>query len=247
MKRFAKFSLVVGVLAIILIVAGAMNTNQVNAGDPPGQGKGTAPVTVINEETDPIPVMAPSPIPVSGSIIVAGTADVNVTNTSLPVTGTVEANITNSSLNVDANVTNSSLSVEVNNSAINPVMVSDVSASGFQPFAWEGRGQTDGFQVPADKRLVIEMVSAFSSPHNGFSEMVAVVKAVTSTATVDHQIPITTIANPIDPSNSVSTGCELVKIYADPGSWVDVRWGFFILPIDGVYAISISGYLVDVP
>ena len=41
----------------------------------------SAPVTVVNTDANPVPVRAPSPLPVSGSVTISGIPSVNINNT----------------------------------------------------------------------------------------------------------------------------------------------------------------------
>src|SRR5579864_6911290 len=45
------------------------------------QSPPSAPATVVNTDANPVPVRAPSPLPVSGSVTISGVPSVNVNNT----------------------------------------------------------------------------------------------------------------------------------------------------------------------
>lgn len=126
-------NLIVGTIVLFPIIAyGAPQT-------PP-----SAPVTVVNTTTNPIPVTAPSPLAVTGTVNVgnlgATTLPVNVTNfpTTQQVNGTV--NVGNLPAVQQVSVTNASSA---------PVFVTVLNAPGSVPFVAVLDPQTPTFVVPA--------------------------------------------------------------------------------------------------
>lgn len=95
---------------------------------------------MVNQPTEPVPVTAPSPLDVSGSVALEGTPAVAVTNTP---------------------------TVAVANSRSTPLFVFDVGSRALQPFQFEAHPvfqdafatlSSELFTVPPEKLLVIQYV-----------------------------------------------------------------------------------------
>ena len=217
-----KYWLFIGVIVLVVALVG-VSLQYVSAKDPVENPDG---IQITND--------AENPIPLSLSLEVLGISDVTVANIPLPVTGAV-----------DANITNESLPVEVNNSAENPVLVSDVSGSAIEPFAWTGDNSeilvSNVFDVPSDKMLVIEFVSIRSEG----DDILAIWSLYAYTDSIKYQYPLETTVIEWNDLVTFWQGTHVVKVYADPGSTVS-----FGLNNSSGYIIamfSISGYLVDAP
>ena len=148
----------------------------------------SAPVTVLNTNANAVPVRAPQPLPITGSVVVTGTSNVNVTNAVLPVAGNV--NVTNAVLPINGSVTVSNPVLPISGSVnsfqagnwsvgisgtptvnltatlANPLPVAVVGSSGNVPFiATVDAGGVGGeidkllLQVPVGKRMEIRQVS----------------------------------------------------------------------------------------
>jgi len=131
---------------------------------------------------------------------------------------------------------------------------------------WTGttRAMSDSFQVPSGKRLVIENVSASVELPADQQVLSAVVATVAGDERVIHYIHVpksATFDPDVDnmspgggqdiPNNSLDiySGAQPLRLYADPGSVVDVgvwRNDPTCRNPCGTAIVAISGYLVDV-
>jgi Domain of unknown function (DUF4214) len=172
-----------------------------------------------------------------------------VTNTPsqpVPVTGTVQAQQSGPwTVGISGTPT-----VNVASSVGSPIFVRDVN-NGVQPFQIMVDQIYSGpksFQVPKDKRLVIEDVSAEAESISG-SGPNYYFRLSTSTDGVNylsHDIPLNLIFS--IPVHDFFIGHDLTRIYADPGTFVI---GDIVTGGSGVKIVRasmvISGYLVNVP
>ena len=137
-------------------------TSTIAAGPPTGLD-----VNVINP--------ASRPVPVTGSIAVTGTSNVNVTNASIPVTGSV--NVTNASIPVTGAVSAAQAGTW-NVGLVGTPTVIVVDPSTQMPYSNHSTCGTESnpCAVPAGKRLVIEYVSGvFTSSANPTNNTVMIV------------------------------------------------------------------------
>lgn len=191
------------------------------------------PVTVTNT---PLPITVATPLPVTGNVGISGTANVNITNTTLPVT-----------------VQNPTTGVTVNNGPTAPVPVENMDNPAYQPFQREidwtndptQMGGSGSFIVPEGKRLVIEQISAQIGLAAGQAWAFSVSTTVNNT-TASHRFIVT--QSPITSGGDyqiVYYVDRLVRIYADPGTTVTVDVQN-TLAGNGRGWSAVSGYLVDV-
>jgi hypothetical protein len=136
------------------------------------QRQGSAPVTVVNTAAEPVPIRAPSPIPVTGSLAVSNAAVPITAASPIPVTGIVA--VSNATLPVTGTINvGGTASVNVVNDTSNPVVVQDVSNRARIPFRlWAKLGFVSGNAasyvaenediVPQGKVLVIEYVNSWN-------------------------------------------------------------------------------------
>ena len=154
--------------------------------------------------------------------------------------------------------------VIVENTAANPVPVNvqhqvttkDADNPAFQPFAkyvadvpaFPGPNDTVTFDVPAGKRLVIELVTINGTLSSGNTLAVVIIKTLQPDgSTVTHHLTIPPLGKDI---NGRPTYCltHPLRLYAEPG--VGSVSIFVARDGDGsTFSVgaSISGYLVDIP
>jgi hypothetical protein len=141
-----------GIALSVLVVVVFLVWGSADAQKPQVQGD---PVVVQNSAAMPVPITAPAPIPVTGSLAVSNTAVPVTAAATFPVSGTVNLGGT--------------ASVQVVNDSSNPVIVQNAAASGKTPFYiadWvvipRDGGEVEGtYTVPANKVVVIEYVNFF--------------------------------------------------------------------------------------
>jgi hypothetical protein len=173
-----------------------------------------------------------------------------VTNTSsqpVPVTGTVQAQQSGPwTVGISGTPT-----VNVASSVSNPVFVRDVN-NGVQPFQirvddiQNDQPTPKQFNVPKDKRLVIEDVSAEAESISGALLYFQIITFGVAYSNIVHNIPVNLVFT--IPVHDFFIGHELVRIYADPGSTVvcEIQTKFGGPPVLRA-SLFISGYLVNVP
>jgi hypothetical protein len=176
----------------------------------------------VNVENTPLPVTVQSPVSITGSVTVQN-----------PTTGVTIQNTPN------VNVANTPSVKRADNPALQPYAKGESQVPALGTFA---------FDVPAGKRLVLELVtiSGEVSPGNQIANLQVRTRQPDG-GTVDHAL-----ANPSNvpgPSgNPIFANNYLVRLYAEPGPGsVQV-----FIARNGAGATfnaqaSISGYLVDIP
>jgi hypothetical protein len=193
------------------------------------------------------------------SNIGAGSADpnppplfkVNVTNTpNVSVVNTPTVNIGAGSVGITGmpNVT-------VANTITNPVPVRDTDNPAIQPFQTEialdltsFTSKVGTFTVPAGKRLVIEFVSIFAQVNQGQKELVNIETTAGNTVASYTVVPNfygTEVSS--NPAFDVFVGNQQMRVYADPGSTVNILvYGQLNTnALGGQTVVSLSGYLVN--
>ncbi|TRX73722.1 hypothetical protein [Pseudomonas mangiferae] len=128
-----------------------------------------------------------------------------------------------------------------------------------EPFQYRAFAQYEGgslgtdvsFEVPGDKRLVIETVSIrLETPHDQQATSVSVRTDVNG-VTAWHEIPFSksaTFTTAFRTTINLYTGASPVRLYADPGSTVYVltQRDVSTCPSDcGASSVFLSGYLVS--
>jgi hypothetical protein len=191
-------------------------------------------VKVVNSPSRPVPTQA------QGTTTVAG--DVNATLVGTPT------------VNVGAlpSVTGS---VTLDNTATHPVIVQKRDEPARQPFQHEaffeitspGFGNSDTFQVPSNKQLVLEYASFSSNIATGANQIVAF--SITNTGGgqpgLFRFLPQASINSAVNSTSFIAE--RLVRIYCDQNTSVTV--GVIRNTSNGSDAVgyTLSGYLVDVP
>jgi hypothetical protein len=185
-----------------------------------------------------------------------GGLNVNVVNTPLPVQGTVSGTVSISgtpSVNV-ANTPNVNVANTPNVNVTNTVTTIDAANPASQPFqraevvSWNNPNLIGGdatFTVPAGKRLVIEVVSYSLFLPTGTRptlNFIDVSTANSNQSPVSYYVPVSLQGN--NGTEDVFTGNSLTRLYADPGSTVDVA--VRSNSTSGLASVSVSGYLVNV-
>ena len=183
------------------------------------------------------PVSASSPLPVTGDVNIGNTPTVNAQQSG--------------SWNVGIN---GMPTVKVDNTA-NPLFVRDVDNPASQPFqaatsfgiaAQQIRGGGVLTTVPLGKRLVIEHVSvrARVQPNQKLAEAEILI-AVANNNNGGHPIDYYFALN--DQGDNLFMANQQVRLYADPGTEVQVAATRNASDGSGFVYFSISGYFVDVP
>jgi hypothetical protein len=137
--------------------------------------------------------------------------------------------------------------------------VRDVDNPDRQPFQWFAFPQLpentlgtslDPILVPADKRLVIEFVSA-TAIIQATGQIAEVGLSTTVNSNVgNYRVPLNRTGTVTDLSGTQERfqGSQQMRVYADPGTQVQVSVGR-TTPGSGIadFSVSISGYLVNAP
>jgi hypothetical protein len=190
------------------------------------QNPPSAPVTVVNT--------AANPVPVSGSITVTGTSNVNVTNASIPVTGSVNAS--------QSGTWNVGITGTPSVSISGPVSVIPAPVAPVQTDI-----ASDCYLVPANQRLVIEFVSAILNAPSDDARFVFLISTSLANHSVGHTVPVqkTTIVNSGGTAQAnVYTGALPLRAYADGGTSVCPAFDFIENGPIFEERVVISGYLV---
>jgi len=207
-------------------------------------------VTVQNANNNPVPttiqntptVNVSGTVPVSGGVAITNTPSVNAAITNTPnvsVTGTPTVSVTNLPTGTAgaANTTG--------------VVIKDLDEPARQPFQTRLLCSTTAagsiycqasYTVPAGKELVIEYVQVSSTENGGSGTYYYGLQT-----TAAGQTPPYVFAPGTRASSNYPIGDHLVRIYADPGSTVTFT-GFETNNTGNViFAMVLSGYLVNVP
>jgi hypothetical protein len=97
------------------------------------------------------------------------------------------------------------------------------------------------YTVPADKRLVIEFASAFTSPSSGQTSRSLTLRTTVGGKWVNHHLPM-----PLQTANDY-IAAQVVRLYADPNTLVTACGARNVGTGSMSVVIGISGLLVDVP
>jgi len=183
----------------------------------------------------------------------AGSAPVTVTNTPLPVQGAVGA-----TQNGLWNVGITGGAVNVANSASSPVFARDVDNAARQPFqknlciSLSGAflpfcsGIPDRFAVPDGKRLVIEQVAGDCIQQSGTQVVEISLRTQVGSDLVPYAFPLQPPPTFSAPSGLYATSLNhLSRIYADPGTTVDIPRAQLIGGMEAYCVLGVSGYLVN--
>jgi hypothetical protein len=226
-------------LAALLLVGGALSFGPsptppaVAQGEPPGNR-----VRVINTSAEPVPTSAVGTTPVSGILgldqAANGVRIVNGQAQPVPV--------------APVGVTRVGGDVRVENSPADPVAVRDAAVWNAVHVSEslrtaEALSQHPVFNVPAGKRLVIEFVSVvLEVPHDEWAG-VAIENRLNGAA-ARNWLELGRLRRV---SSDRFTASEQVRLYADPGTVVQVFLARDPLGAGGemVGSINLSGYLVD--
>lgn len=208
----------VGVLVLVtaLVLADALGASA-QGGLPPGPT-----VTVINGDADAIPVRAPEPLPIIGSVNLGGTPTVSL----LPGT-TVDAKQAGP-WSVD----------------IDKVRVPFQRERTFVVPAGALEGAAAPIGVPDGHLLVIEQVTAlaFTDANHPARRW----RFLSVETTVDGQVAVHHVPFSFDGFNA-SVASQQVRLYADPGTQITLRSGRNFTEDDYHVWATLSGYLVSLP
>lgn len=211
--------------------------------------------TVVADNMRPLLVQVmndgASPVPVTGTTSISGTADVNVVNTpGVTVNNTPSVNIANQPT-VNAHIMSGAF-VGID-PANNTVQVASSAGTPLQMVLGQGFNISTGFpqtfDVPAGKRLVIEFVSANCSGLTGPLAVKGIrLRTTFGGVLAFHNLPIKSVT-----SGAIRgipfvdhTGAEATKIYSDPGT--QVRLDVLAEAADPSFLLCnmvVSGLLVD--
>ncbi|MCI0627644.1 MAG: hypothetical protein L0387_39340 [Acidobacteria bacterium] len=234
-------------LAVFLLLAGAAVLWLTPAGTVVADNMRPLLVQIINDGT--------SPVPITGTTSISGTADVNVV--SLPavqaqqsgswnvgIAGTPSVNVANQPT-VNAHILSGAFvgidpannTVQLANSAGTPFQTTLEAAVGVPTM------QPSSLNVPVNKRLIIEFVSGFCRPVTATDSMRAEVGLFTTSSGVgaSHALPMA------QPFSFTQSFAESTRIYADPGTTVGFGLGVIAGGASAFLSCSatISGLLVD--
>lgn len=226
----------------------------------------SAPVTVVNTDTNPVAIRAPAPLPVSGNVTITGTPSVNVANTP------------------NVNVTNNPAVVQSGSWNVGILGVPAVAQNGTWNVGLTGTPSvslvTPTTPIPVTLNDADRTIVQFSSPNITFpadsistsgvlfhnaSSKVLVIEQVSMFVTSDNgtiggmTLRLTTTVNGMSAEHAVMQVEELpgngragakavpVKIYAGPGT--DIHWAGWRGDSGGASTISMgfSGYLTSTP
>jgi hypothetical protein len=198
---------VIGAIALFPMVAGAAPQT------PP-----SAPVTVVNTSTNPVPVTAPSPLAVTGTVSIGnlGSAVVPVTN--------------------------------VDNGAFQPVQLTADFAFGGGSGATGVAANLDGtpFTVPDHKRLVVEYLSAnLSLPAGQIASYFTLNDIESSQILV--RVPFVYGGTFAPANTAIFSGGARVRAYMDAGKSLKVGCLRDSDGGTPICSVTIIGYLVDLP
>jgi hypothetical protein len=173
---------------------------------------------------------------------VSGTSNVNVTNSVLPVSGTVQSQ-QNGAWNVGLTGTPT---VNLNTSPSSPLIVAPVQLAVSQPFSANFPTTGGTYSVPAGKQAVIEIVAFQNFAADDGYYFVLLTTTANSQSNVYTLGP--TFVQRYSLTNSQYTfGNHSLRVYADPGSTIQLDGQFAGGTGGGSAGISISGFLVNYP
>ena len=195
-------------------------------------------VSVVNTAANPVPTQAQGTTNIAGNVSVTNTPTVNLASGStVSVTNTPTVNLA------------SGASVSISNTTANPVLVRSVDDAVRQIFQKQMQinmaagefGKNASFFVPAGKRLVIEHVSA-AGFDDGDQHLQFEVDTNVNGEFASHFL--VTERQGGHPFFRVS---QQLRVYADPGTQVQVVVLRPTNTTSAVAAMTISGYYVDLP
>lgn len=193
-------------------------------------------VLVINPASQPVPTAAQGTTTIAGSVSVANTPTV----TFAP----------GASVGIDP----ASNTVQLANTAASPVPVVNINDAG-QPFqagasitqAGTNVSLLDIATVPTGKRLVIEFISATGQvPVGQHVELMEINTVTDPFGGLTHQL-LVHAQPPAVIGDSLFRANQQLRLYANAGSQVKALFRRSSNAGNGVFVVTISGYLVDVP
>lgn len=204
-----------------------------------GLGSNTSGGSAPTNQTQNVLVVntAQQPVPVTGSATVTGTVNL-ATGTAVGINGTVGLDSQNNTVKIDSS---------------SPVPVRDADNPARQPFQTEldffeadgSYGATQSFTVPANKRLVIEYVSADSGVPVGELTRIGISTEINGQYQGHHVVAnrLGAVGN----GDDEFVAGQPMTVYADPGT--DVFVGFSRNNAVGFANcfVTISGHFVDIP
>ena len=257
MYRFKNSLIAMCGLATIAVVVPmclpfvGLGVNTVSGGSAPTNQ--TQNVLVVNTGQQPVPVSGTVGLSGTPSVSLASGSSVSVSNTpsvslasgsSVSVDGTVKIDPQNNTVKIGTDNT-----VKIDGTS--PIPVRDGDNPARQPFQKEtdlyvtdgNEGASDFFNVPANKRLVIEFVSSDSDVPNG--QFPRIVLATSVGGLYDYHFIVATRLGAVGGSDEFFAS-QPTTIYADPGTNVIV--GFTRNAFSGLAncRVTVSGHFVDV-
>jgi hypothetical protein len=223
-------------LCLLLLVAPGILAQNTTATAQSAKPAAPAPVVVVNDPVQPVPVQTQGTTNVAGSVSIANTPNVNVANTpSVNIANTPTVTLSGNS---QVTLTSSPGSA--------PLLVSDVNLPAKHVFQHAGPAN-DSFTVPAGKLLVIEWVS-FATPNTinvGGIQVMYVIGNVAGgqSGFFSYKSDIPTAGT----SGLSFVANQPARIYCDPGSTVSIAAVVPFFNNNAVGSYTVSGYLVDVP
>lgn len=193
-------------------------------------------VRVINTTSEPVPTAAQGTTTIAGSVSVANTPTV--------------AFAPGASVGIDP----ASNTVQLANTVASPVPVVDINDAG-QPFQTGASVTQAGTNVslinvatvPAGKRLVIEFISATGQvPVGQHVELMEINTITDPFGGLTHQL-LVHAQPPAVIGDSLFRANQQLRLYANAGSQVKALFRRSSSAGNGVFLVTISGYLVDVP
>jgi hypothetical protein len=129
-------------------------------------------------------------------------------------------------------------------------VINDVLRTPYARTDFGGGAKVDqvNFDVPAGKRLVVEVVTLelFHNPTEGFF---VTLNTITPEGNAVVSTPLSFITRPFNSTHSVSTGVHPITVRVDgrTGSSSELSFELIRTAGGGSFTVSVRGYLVDIP
>lgn len=239
-----------GLAPLLLVVAHAAHAAP--------QTPPSAPMTVVNTDANPVPVRAPSPLPVSGSVTISGIPSVNVNNTpGVTQSGAWSVGILGVPAVSQSGTWNVGITGTPSFSLVTPTTPVPVTLS------TPGRSIVQ-FSLPII-RFPVDTIATSGLLYHNASSKTLVIENVSMGVTSDAgtiggaRLSLTTVANGVSathyplqvqelPGNGrAGAQSVMTRLYVDPGT--DIDFGLIRGDTAGAVQVNItfSGYLTDAP
>jgi hypothetical protein len=218
----------------------------------------SAPVTVVNTDANPVPIRAPSPLPVSGSVTISGIPSVNINNTpsvmqagawnvgilgvpavsqsgtwNVGIVGTPSFNLVTPTTPIPVTINTSGRTIIQHSSDLVRFPANTISTSGVL------------YHNASAKTLVIEVVSM-----NVSSDAGTIGGATLGLSTVASGIAATHFPLQVEelPGNGrFGAKSAAIRLYVDPGTDIGYHLDRGDTAGQSTVQITLSGYLTDSP